>query len=296
LPSSGARYFNRFGPADSQHGTDPLGRFCFFNVQPGLAEVTVQKNMEYVTSFVTSLSAGFHAEEDIQLNAVDNPTIHLVGLPSASSQVYGSRFDSTRFSSVDFAQLVVVGSNRQMSFSEAGLLDNDGDVLGVYKSRTYMLNQSPEFEPALYAVDDINAERDHIIPLLQRGFVEDLLLELGSNGDSSSPDFDSSLGSVVIYMPKSQNSKSELSIKLFNSDGGAVEGGWYFGEQDPLMAKAIFYNLERGNYQAVAEDLSGQWHSVSTIPIDYWTTSFLVIGGRVIKSNSDSDVTSEQIN
>ena len=285
LASSGPRYFNRFGPADSQIETDTLGRFCFFNVKPGLAEVTVRKGNEYLTSFVTPLLTGLHEEEDIRLKGVENPAMNLVGLPSFSHQIYGSRFESNLFSTVDFAQLVVVGETSRLNFLEAGIVDNGGDVMDVFKNRVYLLNQSPEFEPALYAVDELSTQKDHIVPLLQRGFVEDLILELGSTGDVSSPDFDAALGSIIVYMPKSAKLKSDLSIKLFNSEGTERDGGWYFGEQDPLMAKAIFYNLEKGHYLAVAQDRDGAWHSANTMPVDYWTTSFLVLGGAIVKTD-----------
>ena len=285
LASSGARYFNRFGPADSQMETDALGRFCFFNVQPGLAEITVHKRNDYLTSFVMPLGAGLHVEEDVRLEEIDNITINLAGLPSFNQQVYGSRNDANRFSPVDFAELFIIGANRRLNFLENGLVDNDGENMDMFRNRIYLLNQSSEFEPVIYAVEgsDRSHPRDLIVPLLQRGFIEDLILELGSAGNVSSADLDASLGSMIIYLPKGVNPKAELSIKLFNSDGVEVEGGWYFGEQDPEMAKAVFYNLEKGFYLGVAQDRDGVWYGVNTIPVDYWTTSFMILGGNISK-------------
>ena len=79
--AAGPFYFNRFAPSLDQESTGENGRFCYFNLDPGLIELEVLDDDGLVTSTTIGLAAASHLEDDLYLTSGSSITTRIVALP-----------------------------------------------------------------------------------------------------------------------------------------------------------------------------------------------------------------------
>jgi hypothetical protein len=280
--SSGAFYFNEFTPSGSLAETDRFGKFCIFNVKPGLVDLAIKRANQVLATTSLYVLPGHHIEKDININVIGDFKIETMGI------AYDIESSSSRVSRIDYAGLELVGFNgEKLDLESHGVLRVDEEKLSI-DDRVLVLNNSPEFESALFSYE-LDRTGVHVAPLLQRGFVEDMVRELEEGDAPNSQVYDDSLGSLIVFMPSARSSEvtgtAEHNLKLISASGELVEGGWFFGANENGFSKALFYNLTPGVYTLISEDATGAWNSVQTVIIDFWTTSVAMVDGNFTSSH-----------
>lgn len=279
--ADGPFYIGSFGPQKDLEATDKSGRFCFFNVQPGLAELSFFEGQSYQTSLSMPLFPGAHSEEDLFLEDSPSRRLYLAALPSANDQINEEQASLDLFQSVDFTDLIPIGENEAMARVSPGIVGHEAGYTN-FKGRTYALSQAPEFENVFYALDRDKEWTRHmpVVPLLQRGFIEDLFHELNQQDGYSNVAFDQALGQVLVYHALDAG-QAGVKISLINSVGQPVEDAWYFGNSALGATKAVFFNLQAGVYQVKVESAQGALLALDTLAVDFWTTAFVQTGSSV---------------
>jgi hypothetical protein len=176
VEADGPYYVSQLGwPQPGLHETDAAGRFCFFNIKPGLVELTFEGD-NVRTALSMPVFAGAHTEEDLPLMNNDNGRVFLAAMPSAVDQIYEEKAALEQpLQPIDFVDMITVGENRNMArVGDAVLGYEEGTTL--FKGRLYTVAQAPEFETALYTFDRDKQVRRSIpvAPLLQRGYIQDV--------------------------------------------------------------------------------------------------------------------------
>lgn len=281
VSADGPFFFNKFGPYEHQNSTGTDGRFCFFNVEPGLVEVTISKRGEdgAISSFAIPVIEGSHLEDrfDIQQSTKIDAKIAL--LPPAKIQIYGNQTEANKLFPVDYADVLAVGENEPLDYKMDGELSLVSEVPLSYKNRLYTLVDGAEYETTLLSLK--NSDNNQVIPLLPRGFVEDIYNELSMGNDITPIAFDQGMGSLVVhYGAMKQMENEDVTIRVINSHGFEVDGGWYYGAEGSEVTKAIYFNMQPGIYTVIVESSDGDWLDVQTIPLDYWVTSFVQLGSK----------------
>ena len=285
VEGEGPYYFNSFGPDISKAVSSEDGRLCFFNVKPGLVEMSFYEDDSYVSSVTIPLLAGNHLEDDIYLSNASSLSTKIVALPSAAQVVYGDYDLNNQYFDVDFTEVLAVGENQEFEYKAPGVLGiEEGQTL--YRGRMYGLVQGAEFETSLYSYDTVTNQNsgkfETVSPLLQRGFVEDLFNELYMAGGTSDIAHDPALGSVFVRHGGLQGEDlDQLKIRLVDQHGRDVQDPWYVGSTEDGFAKAVFFNLKPGIYTVVVESSRNHWIDTTTVPVDYWLTSLAQTGASL---------------
>ncbi len=276
--AEGPFYFDEVGPSPNRTELGDNGRFCFYNVTPGLVEVLFSSTDADLTALTVPVFAGHHLDEVFSLFDAHQKQLHLAGLPTAYEQLFGDRGMNQEFRPVPRVDLVAVGENQQLETLDFGLMGIDG-AKSLYRDRMYTLTQSPEFESTLYAVDGHDAHA--VVPLIQRGFIESLYQELNTQDGRASQAFDPAMGSIVMsyYKPKDL-ADVKVNFKLRNAQNQEVGEGWYYGTGDE-QNRAVFFNLEPGVYAVIVEDERHNWLDATTIAVDRWTVSLAILGNKL---------------
>lgn len=271
----GPYYVNTFGFIDpSMRQTSANGRFCIFNVDPGPVSLSVFSGDNFVRNYPTISYAGTHQEIEVDLADPGRILVNLAVEPTAHEQLstVGSALSAWR--TIDVIDLIPIGSDEQMVYEGPGILAlNEGGYLT--DGRFKMISQAAEFETTLY--DIAPDSRQAAVPLIPRGFIEDLAVY----GQIS---YDSSLGSVLVEYPRqARDAKSQVSIKLIDSDNQPAGDGWYFSD-DPIV-KGIFFNVPPGRYSIVIETGEGFWLAAESTIVFSETLSYVSPGNIPVKLN-----------
>ncbi len=273
VSAEGPFYFGQFGPQRDGKATGTSGRFCFFNVKPGLTELSFYDQAGFRTAVTLPLFPGAHSEEDVLLENASPRTLYLAALPTATEQIYED-VDSNQelLQRVDGAEVIAIGDNQPMTYVSPGVVAHD--VMTSFKGRVYALTQSAEFENIVTAVDRDQkiAQQLSVVPMLPRGFAEDLYHELNQQDGHDTIPFDPALGQAVIFH-KLARGQGQVKISLVDGSGRLLPEGWYFGNTSGLV-KAAFFNLSPGVYQVIVESNQGAIVAMDTLAVDYWTTAF----------------------
>lgn len=279
VEADGPYYFNRYGPDPYARTTDEFGRFCFFNVRPGLAELTLYENESLAGALTVPVFGGRHLEDDFVFANAPAWSTRLAVAAPAMDQLFEASQRADRYESHDSADMTLVGENEAMERLESGVMAS-GNGASVYRERAYALSQGAEFEPTIYAYD--MGEDELVTPLFPRGFVEDVFRELYLQDNQSSIAFDPSLGSIVVHTGlRNGMSADDVTIKLLDGYGREIEGGWYFGSDTKDVVKAMFFNVPPGVYTVLAETKGRHWLDVTTVAVDYWTLSYARLGTKL---------------
>ncbi|MGE0171505.1 MAG: hypothetical protein AB7T49_01920 [Oligoflexales bacterium] len=277
--SEGAYYFNQYGPSRTSLETDASGKFCFYNVKPGLAEMSVSVEGKFYDAIAIPVFGGRHVEEDLRLGSDFDLDTHLIGLPSVWEQLYGQTGPAPGGPQpVDYVDVDAVGTGARLAYEGPGHLKVEG--LSTYKGRVHGLVHAAEFESMLVSYS--KGTRDNLTPLLHRGFIEDLYHELYVS-QSIDEVYDPAAGVLVVYFGKLQGEDlQKIQLKLVRDNGEEVEGGWYFGDNNDGIVKAVFFNLDPGVYSVIAESEYGVWLDSDTAAVDNWTVSTSHLGANYL--------------
>jgi hypothetical protein len=201
-------------------------------------------------------------------------------MPSAHEQLF-SEDPGLRLRSFDSVDLNLVGTDSTMLYLDAGVMGLDTGV-ATYRGRFFGLAKAAEFEQALYSYTQDGLKTIPLTPLIPRGFVEDVYNELSGVDGQDSVAFDQSLGSVMVFFGQESQSRGKpVHIRLIDSLGHEVQGGWFFGSEHGGLVRAIFFNLQPGGYGVVVENENRYWLGADTTIVDFWTTSFVQLGARI---------------
>lgn len=290
--ADGPYYFSEYGPQPSSDRTDASGRFCFFNVKPGLAEITFFRGNQFETALTLPIFPGAHSEEDLPLGTGNGRQVVLASLANAMDQLYGEDEAAQYKETVDTANVIAVGENESMHQVSEKILGLEGGR-SEFKGRQYSLVQTAEFENTLYAQDrqKPSAGRMSVLPLLQRGFVEDLFNELNQQDNVASIAFDPAMGQLLVY--HHLDADKDVQITISDAYGKQMEQGWYFGSPSQGLMKAAFFNLQPGMYTVKVQKADGALIAIDTVAVDFWTTGFVQTGADlqldIASSATDSD-------
>lgn len=281
----GPFYFNDLGPDPEAFETDGSGRFCFFNVTPGLVEVNIFDSDQLIGATAIPLLKGMHTDDSLYLGNGPSFELHLASLPSATKQLYDDFSGSFAYQPVDFVEFLTVGYNEILPQDRANTLFVEGG-LDFFRGRIYGLSRAAEFEPVLYSLEkswvDL-AGVSQLVPLFPRGFIEDLFHELHLIEGNPSIAFDQNLGSVLVYHGLSEQSGDELRARLFDEKGVEQGDAWIFGNGQDGYLKSVFFNLNPGMYTVVIEDKNGAVVDASTTAVDFQLVSLVQTGGLIVR-------------
>jgi hypothetical protein len=275
--SHGAYYFNQYGPSRPDLETGVQGRFCFFNIDSGLATMSIYRGDDFYDAIALPILSGTHLEEDFDIVAESTIDTVLGVLPPMWEQLNGQT--KGRFlTPADFAEITVVGPGDELTYKGPSHLSLGG--LTPHKGRIYGLVKAAEYETVLVNYNFKAKTTRSITPLLPRGFIEDLYHELFVSEDLQAA-FDPAMGTVVTYYGLPNKVKAdEVQLKLIDQWGREIEEGWFFGDSNDGMVKSVFFNLNPGMYSFVAQTSDGYLLDMDTVIVDYWTTSILQIGSQ----------------
>ncbi len=281
VEADGPYYIGSFGPQRDLAETSKSGRFCFFNVKPGLVEMSFFRGANYMTALSLPIFPGAHTEEDLPLENSIGRQVYLASLPTAMEQIYEETAHSDLFQPVDAIDLLAIGENESFARVSPNVLGHEAGYTD-FKGRLYTLAQAPEFENVVYALDKDKEWSQHmqVLPLLQRGFVEDLFHELNLQDNRDSIAFDPAMGQALIYHTLEQG-QGQVKFTLTDSHGRQRDDAWYFGSPSQGNSKAVFFNLQPGVYQLRVEGSMGAIVGLDTFAVDFWTTSLLQTGSSI---------------
>ncbi|MBQ46938.1 MAG: hypothetical protein CMP10_05540 [Zetaproteobacteria bacterium] len=279
VEGDGPLYFNSFGPAIRQEVTGYDGRFCFYNVRVGLAEISVYDVGDLVTAFALPIFQGAHLEEVVKVADSSKLEIRLAAMVSVADQVYGSSDMANRLQTVEAIDLMTLGDQELFSFEGDGGMTLPAGATSS-KGRVYTLSRAAEFESVLYNLNQQDVDGTNILPLLPRGFVEDLYHELLLEGYDDAMPWDPEMGTIVL-MHGQVNENENIRFRLLDQNGNSAGEGWYFGEEDSDITRAVFFHLNRGVYTVIAETSEGYWVDVDTVVVDFKTVSLIQTGNKI---------------
>lgn len=282
VEADGPFYVGQFGPQRELKSTEQNGRFCFFNVKPGLVEMSFYRGSQYLTALALPVFAGAHSEEDLPLENSGGRRLLLAALPNAMQQIYEELEPHDLFQPVDAIDMLAIGENESLTRLSPHVLGHEGGF-SDFKGRLYGLAQAPEFENVLYSFDKDKEISRHmpVVPLFQRGFIEDLFHELNMQDNRESIAFDPALGQALVYHTLEGDSPAPVKISLIDSGGQVRDDAWYFGSPNQGQSKVVFFNLQPGVYQVKVENAQGAIIALDTLGVDFWTTAFVQTGSSV---------------
>jgi hypothetical protein len=270
-PANGPYYFNQFGLLDgAQRVTGSDGRFCFLNVPPGPISIGLFDDDAPVAAVPTAVFAGRHSEVDLALGSERVLETRLAMMPTAHEQLGADLRAANSLKTIDMIDLIPLGDDTPMMQLGPGLVATSDPILAL-GDRAWTFAQAAEFEPVIYShgLD----RRDHVTPLLPRGFIDDMSLYAQVAHDPA-------LGAVVIeYGGRERGDNGSVTFRLVDAYGQAVGEPWYYADQP--TTKAIFFNVPAGAYAVLVETGDEYWLGGETILVYDETASYLRIGSRI---------------
>mgnify|MGYP006274687913 CR=1 FL=1 len=270
-PAEGPYYFNRFGYLDrglNQTGTD--GRVCFLNVTPGPAAVSIYRGDEQLMTQPVAVFVGNHSEDVVDLSHQKALSVQLASMATAQEQLSSDPTIANTFKHVDAVDIIPFGDDTPMMQAASGKMSSQDPVTYSHGS-FYLYSRAAEFEPVVYSfrADD----HQKVLPLIPRGFIEDLSIFAQVAHDSSQ-------GAVLVhYSAPTMVAKDTVSMRLIDQNGRDVGDGWYFS--DAPLTKAVFFNVPSGIYTLQVQTRDGYWLSSETVIVYNETTSFVQLGGEL---------------
>ncbi len=222
--------------------------------------------------------------------------LYLASFGSAIDQLTGDDKTANTLEPVVTANVISLGENTALPNTSENVLSSIVQR-SEFKGRTYTLVQTAEFENTLQAQDrDGQAPKQMpVLPLLPRGFVEDVFNELNQESDRASIAFDPAMGQLVVMhklAPKEDGSK--LTITVLDAYGKTIDEGWYFGSTSQGLVKAVFFNMQPGIYSVKVQSQDGALSALDTVAVDFWTTALLQTGGNLQYDLSNPEVAAEE--
>lgn len=274
-PADGPLYFSGLGPDPRLGELTETGRFCFFNIEQGIAELQwLDQNAQVVGAVSVPIIPGSHLEDTFRLDQGVEQTTRLAATPTAYEQLYNHGLSLGDYQLIDSANLLSVAEQELFESPDSGLLKTGPWTF--YRGRHYGFLEGAEYESVLYSLQTED-HPDKITPLLPRGYVEDLHFALIQRDGEAAIHYDQRLGSLLIEYWQQGASDAPAQIKVLDAAGRIIDEVWYYGETTELT-RGVVFNLDRGIYSVVVTDSTGQWLAAQTIAIDYETTSLISLG------------------
>ncbi len=271
----GPFYFNQYGFIDqslTHTGTD--GRVCIFNVDPGPVAISMFEGETLMATVSKAVFAGYHLEDSVSIGVEKILRLQLASLAPAVVQLNADVETANRYLPVEFAEVTPFGHADAMVYLGPGMVESKLPVAN-FDGRTRLAVQAADFEPAIYSVPT-NSQQTPIIPLVPRGFVEDMAVY-------AQVTYEPSMGSVFVEYNHHESVQSEsVKIKLVDHDNNSHGEGWYFS--DLPLTKALFFNVPVGIYQVQANTSDGYWLTSQVVYVYDENMTYLRLGGA-IKSN-----------
>lgn len=273
VAAEGPFYFNDYGFLDrSQHATGNDGRVCFFNALPGPAAASLFSGQDHMATLPVAISENRHLEQELDLADERQLQVRLAAMASAHVQLSRDERAANTFHTVDMIDLIPLGTDDPMEQLAPGHISSSYPLLPASDGRLRAFAQAAEFEPAIYTF--ASDERDQVVPLLPRGFIEDMSLYAQVAHDPA-------LGSVVVEYGHVTGLEpgDAISMRLIDSEGRDAGTGWYFS--DAPVTKAIFFNVPAGVYTLIVETRDGYWLTADTLFVYNETVSYQRLGNAL---------------
>jgi hypothetical protein len=271
----GPFYFNQYGFIDrslTQTGTD--GRVCIFNVDPGPVAISMFDGETLMATVSKAVFAGYHLEDSVSIGVEKTLRLQLASLAPAAVQLNADVETANRYLPVEYAEVTPFGHADPMIFLGPGLVESKLPVAS-FDGKTRFAVQAADFEPSIYTVPT-NTRQTPIIPLVPRGFVEDMAVY-------AQVTYEPSMGSVFVEYNHHESVQAEsVKIKLVDHDNNSRGEGWYFS--DLPLTKALFFNVPAGIYQVQANTSDGYWLTSQVVYVYDENMTYIRLGGA-IKSN-----------
>lgn len=268
----GPFYFNRYGFLDrALRTTGPDGRFCFYNVMPGPVALSIYEAGAYVATFPISTFPGRHTDEELALSAGRSLIARLAAMGTAHEQLGTDQRVAQSYKTIDMIDLIPLGTETPMMQLAPGRVQTS-DPLLPHNGRVHAFAQAAEFEPTIYGFGlGSGTNREGIVPLVPRGFVEDMSVyaQVAYNPEQG----------VVLTEYGHPTDVDAVTLRLVDQDGRDVGDGWYFS--DKPLTKAIFFNVPAGTYALIAETSDGFWLGADTVVVYNETVSYARLGAPV---------------
>lgn len=281
VPGEGPYYFNSLGlmdPAVAETGKD--GRFCIFNIEPGPLMLSFLEGQDLAANMVIPTFAGRHLEESFELGEESPIVTGIASVSPVEDQLGADSIAANKLSPIEYTDLIPIGDQVSMERKQFGVLTGRG-IAQSYHGQSLVVSQSSVFEPAVYSfsgADPQDATSPVVVPLLPRGFIEDMSVFAQSVQDPT-------LGSVVVeHGIQDALGKEPLTFRLVSDRGEEVGTGWYYA--DFPVAKAIFFNVPPGNYSLIVETGSKYWISSTTVAV-YSEHAAVVSTGKRVRQQAE---------
>jgi hypothetical protein len=271
----GVFYFGSRGIVDpKKRETDTSGRVCIFNAEAGgLTLGLAARGVQEMISVTVAVTPGRHLEEEISTNQRRPLTTSVAQLSTATEQLSSDLSLSNRYTVIDGAEIMPIGSPDLMVSLEDGIFATTSDVLPI-RGRTWTVSQSGEHELSVQAMP-LTEDRigKPVVTMIPRGFIEDMMY-------FAQEDHNLDLSSVVVeHAYVEGQSKEPVKIKLIDPFGRDVGKGWYYSDQP--VTKAIFFDVPTGVYSVYVESSAGQWIASDTIVTYPQTTTMVHSGAKL---------------
>ena len=262
ITGEGPYYFNSFGyldPAAAETGRD--GRFCIFNIEPGPLTLSFIEGKELGASMTIPTFSGRHLDEMFELGEELAIVASTAAVAPVADQLGSDSIAANIYSPVDYVDLTPIGEQDPLTTSEVGIVRGRG-VTQSYRGKTSVVAQSGVFEPAIYSFlsQDLREQNNPVVvPLLPRGFIEDM-----SQYAQVVQDVD--MGSVMVeHGVQDALGHEALTFRLVDDRGQDVGSSWYYA--DYPVTKALFFNVPAGNYSLIIESGSKYWVGSTTVNV-----------------------------
>ena len=129
-----------------------------------------------------------------------------------------------------------------------------------------------------------------VVPLLARGFVEDLYHELYLAESQLVEAYDPARASLLVLHGQSEQEQEEYPLSTSNFSIALEERLRKPGISVPpkMVYKSYLFNLEPGVYSIKVLGSDGVWLDFDTVALDYWTTSVVQTGKTIASFNQPS--------
>ena len=262
ISGEGPYYFNSFGyldPAAAETGKD--GRFCIFNLEPGPLTLSFIEGKELGASMTIPTFSGRHLDEMFELGEELAIVASTAAVAPVADQLGSDSIAANIYSPVDYVDLTPIGEQDPLTTSEVGIVRGRG-VTQSYRGKTSVVAQSGVFEPAIYSflTQDLREQNNPVVvPLLPRGFIEDM-------SQYAQVVQDVEMGSVMVeHGVQDALGHEALTFRLVDDSGQDVGSSWYYA--DYPVTKALFFNVPAGSYSLIIESGSKYWVGSTTVNV-----------------------------
>ena len=289
----GPYYFGKYGANRTSTSTGDSGRVCYFNVEPGFFEINLKEEGtgSYLGTYVSPLVKG-HIDLEINVAPVRyrvQPAL-MTGLEAVIGGLSLEEQIVEDENIINEIEVYAVGENKEMEPSQEflkSLVYENG--VNPSNDRLYGLVQHGYLGDILFSMirSRMATEGGNVVPLHNRGFMEDLFETVVDMEGVAHFAFDPAMGKLLVDFGHAKSFRAakperkateSIEIRAVDQHGVALDGWFWEGRE---LSRAVFFNLEPGLYSVQVRDENGYWLDMDTTFVDYDTTSYLQLGARI---------------